>query len=146
MLTITLKVKFLALNVVEAPMVTLKMISKIASASVSIDSGEPQTTNVYVRLASMNLLFQQLKGEFLQIYKIANQLFLNNAYLGHILAQTNSNVLVTAFAKIQVFAMVKVQPKAFIMRLQRNAYAETLETHRMIFVILIAGISHLRHT
>ena len=67
MLTITLKVKFLALNVVEAPMVTLKMISKIASAQVSIESGPPQTTNVYARLTSMNLLFQKLKDKFLQI-------------------------------------------------------------------------------
>jgi hypothetical protein len=138
MLIIILKDKSLALNVEEEQTETLRMGSKIVNALVSTDSGVLQIINAYARLGFLNHLFQQSKGVYLQISRIASLLFLNNALLALILMQILNPALVTVSAKIRLCAMVKVRLKVFITKPPKNASAATLEALKMIFAMPIA--------
>jgi hypothetical protein len=135
---IILKDKSLALNAEEEQTETLKMGSKIVSALVSTDSGVLLIINAYASLGFLNHLFQQSKDVFLQTYRIASLLFLNNALLALIIMQILSHVKVTMSARISLCAMDKVQLKDFIMKLPKNAFAATLAALKMIFVMPIA--------
>jgi hypothetical protein len=73
-----------------------------------------------------------------QISKIASLLFLNNALLALIITQILSHAKVTVSARISLCAMDKVQPKVFIMKQPKNAFAATLAALKMIFVMRIA--------
>jgi hypothetical protein len=125
MLLIILKDKYHALNVEEEQTETLKMGSKIVSALVSTDSGVLLIINAYARLDFLNHLFQQSKGVYQQISKIASLLFLNNALLALIIMQILNHAKVTVSARISLCAMDKVQLKVFIMKQPKNACAAT---------------------
>jgi hypothetical protein len=138
MLLIILKDKSRALNVEEEQTETLRMGSKIVSALVSTDSGVLLIINAFVRLDFSNHLLQQSKGVFLQTYRIASLLFLNNALLALIIMPILSHAKVTVSVRISLCAMDKVQLKDFIMKQPKNAFAATLAALKMIFVMPIA--------
>jgi len=52
--------------------------------------------------------------------------------------------LVTVSAKISLCVMDKVQPKVFIMKQLKNAFAETLVVLKMIFAMPIAETNLLK--
>lgn len=139
---IILRVKFLVLNVEEVQTVTLKTVSKIASALVNTDSGVLQIINVFARLASMSHPSQQLKVVFLLTYKIVNLLSLNNVLPAPILMLMLNHALVIAFARTRLCVMAKEQLKVFIMKQQKNVFVVTLAVHKMTFVMQTAETNH----
>lgn len=133
--SIILKVKFRVSNAEEERTATLIMVSRTVSVSVNTDNGALQIISAYARLASSSLLFLQLRVVYQLTYKIANLLSLNNVFRGHILMQIPNHAWVTAFAKTQHSATVRVQTKDFTMKLLRNVSAGTLVALKMIFVM-----------